>query len=85
LVLDHGQRNETQLKTGEKSLARFEQYKVMTDTQVLANASQLPPQATPTLDLVRTPTPTTQGELAWRLGMILAGFNMALLGVGLAA
>lgn len=85
LVLDHGQRNETQLKTGEKSLARFEQYKVMTDTQVLANASQLPPKATPTLDLVRTPTPKNQGELAWRLGMILAGFNMALLGVGLAA
>jgi lipopolysaccharide export system permease protein len=85
LVLDHGQRNETQLKTGEKSLARFEQYKVMTDTQVLANASQLPPKATPTLELVRTPTPKNQGELAWRLGMILAGFNMALLGVGLAA
>jgi len=85
LVLDQGQRNETQLKTGEKSLARFEQYKVMTDTQVLANASQLPPKATPTLDLVRTPTPKNQGELAWRLGMILAGFNMCLLGVGLAA
>ncbi|RTL46543.1 MAG: LPS export ABC transporter permease LptF [Burkholderiales bacterium] len=85
LVLDHGQRNETQLKTGDKTLARFEQYKVMTDTQVLANASQLPPKATPTLDLVRTPTPKNQGELAWRLGIILTGCNMTLLGVGLAA
>jgi lipopolysaccharide export system permease protein len=85
LVLDHGQRNETQLKTGEKSLARFEQYKVMTDTQVLANANQLPPKATPTLDLLRLPTPKHQGELAWRLGMILGGINMALLGIGLSA
>ncbi|MGM9479695.1 LPS export ABC transporter permease LptF [Roseateles sp. NT4] len=85
LVLDHGQRNETQLKTGEKSLARFQQYKVMTDTQVLANANQLPPKATATLDLLRLPTPKNQGELAWRLGMILGGINMALLGVGLAA
>jgi lipopolysaccharide export system permease protein len=85
LVLDHGQRNETQLKTGEKSLARFEQYKVMTDTQVLANASQLPPKAMATLDLLRLPTPKNQGELAWRLGMILGGINMALLGIGLAA
>jgi lipopolysaccharide export system permease protein len=85
LVLDHGQRNETQLKTGEKSLARFEQYKVMTDTQVLANASQLPPKATPTLDLLRQPTAKNQGELAWRFGMILGGVNMALLGVGLSA
>ncbi|KQY81426.1 LPS export ABC transporter permease LptF [Pelomonas sp. Root1444] len=85
LVLDHGQRNETQLKTGEKSLARFEQYKVLTDTQVLANANQLPPKAMATLDLLRLPTPKNQGELAWRLGMILGGINMALLGVGLAA
>jgi len=85
LVLDHGQRNETQLKTGEKSLARFEQYKVLTDTQALANASQLPPKATATLDLLRLPTPKNQGELAWRLGMILGGINMALLGIGLSA
>lgn len=85
LVLDHGQRNETQLKTGEKSLARFMQYRVMTDTQVLANANQLPPKAMKTLDLLRAPTPKNQGELAWRLGMILGGLNMALLGVGLSA
>jgi lipopolysaccharide export system permease protein len=58
---------------------------VMTDTQVLANASQLPPKATPTLDLLRTPTPKNHGELAWRFGMILGGINMALLGVGMAA
>jgi lipopolysaccharide export system permease protein len=85
LVLDHGQRNETQRKTGEKSLARFEQYKVLTDTQALANANQLPPKAMGTLDLLRLPTPKNQGELAWRLGMILGGLNMALLGVGLSA
>lgn len=85
LVLDHGQRNETQLKTGEKSLARFEQYKVLTDTQVLANANQLPPKAMATLDLLRAPTTKNQGELTWRVGMILGGVNMALLGVGLAA
>lgn len=85
LVLDHGQRNETQLKTGEKSLARFQQYKVMTDTQVLANANQLPPKAMPTLDLLRAPTPKNQGELAWRFGMILGGINMTVLGIGLSA
>lgn len=85
LVLDHGQRNETQMKTGDKSLARFEQYKVMTDTQAMANANQLPPKAMATLDLLRTLTPKNQGELAWRFGMILGGFNMALLGIGLSA
>lgn len=85
LVLDHGQRNETQLKTGDKSLARFDQYKVLTDTQALANANQLPPKAMATLDLLRMPTPKNMGELTWRLGMILGGVNMALLGIGLSA
>lgn len=85
LVLDHGQRNETDTRSGEKSLARFEQYKVMTDTQVLSGANQLPPKALPTLDLLRTPTAKNHGELAWRFGMILGGVNMALLGVGLSA
>jgi len=85
LVLDHGQRNETQLKTGDKSLARFEQYKVLTDTQALANADQLPPKAMQTLDLLRAPNVKNQGELAWRFGMILSGINMTLLGVGLSA
>ncbi|CAM4019218.1 LPS export ABC transporter permease LptF [Roseateles saccharophilus] len=85
LVLDHGQRNETQFKTGDKSLARFEQYKVLTDTQALANANQLPPKAMATLDLLRSPTTKNLGELCWRLGMILGGINMALLGIGLAA
>jgi lipopolysaccharide export system permease protein len=85
LVLDHGQRNETQLKTGEKSLARFEQYRVLTDTQVLANAAQLPPKAMATINLLRAPTPKHQGELAWRFGFILGGINMAFLGVGLSA
>ena len=95
LVLNHGQRSETQLKTGEKSLARFEQYSVVVDTPALANANQLPPKATPTLDLLRSSLPrnatelTTwrknQGELAWRFGMIFCGLNMALMGIGLAA
>lgn len=85
LVLDHGQRNETDSSSGEKSLARFEQYKVMTDTQVLSSANQLPPKALPTLDLLRTPTPKNHGELAWRFGMILGGINMAILGIGLSA
>lgn len=85
LVLDHGQRNETQVKTGDKTLARFEQYSVLTDTQVLANANQLPPKALGTLTLMYAPTAKNQGELAWRFGMILGGVNMALMGVGLAA
>ncbi|MDN3920427.1 LPS export ABC transporter permease LptF [Roseateles violae] len=86
LVLDKGQRNETNLATGEKTLARFEQYKVLADSQVLRSADKLPPKAMATLDLLRQPpNPRSQGELAWRFGMIMACVNMVLLGIGLSA
>ncbi len=85
LVLDHGQRNESNASSGDKSLARFEQYRVLTDSGVLAASSQLPPKAMGTLDLLYAPAPRNQGELAWRFGLILACVNMALLGIGLAA
>ncbi|MFY7866617.1 LPS export ABC transporter permease LptF [Roseateles sp.] len=85
LVLDQGQRNESNLETGDKTLARFEQYKILADSQTIRSAEKLPPPATPTLELLRNPTPRNNGELAWRFGMIVACLNMALLGLGIAA
>jgi len=85
LVLDRGQRNEMNLQTQEKTLARFEQYRVLADNQVLRNAEKLPPKAMSTQDLIRTPTARNLGELTWRLGMIFGCMNMVLLGVGLSA
>jgi len=34
---------------------------------------------------MRRPTPPNQGELAWRLGLVLAAANMMVLGVGMSA
>ena len=42
-------------------------------------------RALPTADLLRTPTAANQGELAWRLGLVLAAANMLLLGIGMSA
>lgn len=86
LVLDRGQRNESNSKNGEKTLARFEQYKVLADSQVLRSADKLPPKAMGTLELLQAPLlPRNQGELTWRFGMILCAVNMVLLGIGLSA
>jgi lipopolysaccharide export system permease protein len=85
LVLDRGQRNEMNLESKEKTLARFEQYRVLADNQVLRNAEKLPPKAMATQDLLLSPSPRNQGELTWRLGMIFGCMNMVLLGVGLSA
>ncbi|MDC8773984.1 LPS export ABC transporter permease LptF [Roseateles albus] len=85
LVLNQGQRNEANAVTGERTRAKFEQYRILADSQVLRSADQLKPKATPTLDLLRAPSPANDGELTWRIGMCLACFNMVLLGLGLAA
>lgn len=85
LVLERGQRNETRSASGEKTLARFEEYKVLMDSQVLRSADQLPPKATATLELLQSPNARNRAELTWRFGMVLAAFNMTLLGLGLAA
>lgn len=84
LVLDRGQRNEENLKTGEKSLSRFESYRILAGDRVLPGVENLPPKARPTADLLRDPSPAFEGELAWRLGLVLGGANLVLLGIGLA-
>ncbi len=83
LVLNRGQRNEQNGVDGTKTLSRFDQYEVLADSQVLRAAGKLPPKALSTLDLLQNPVPLNQGELAWRLGMVLGAVNMVLLGLGL--
>ena len=83
LVLDRGQRNEENLKTGEKALSRFESYRVLAGERILSRTDDLPPKARPTLELLRSPTALNQGELVWRLGLLLGGANLVLLGIGL--
>lgn len=85
LLLDRGQRNEENLRTGEKTLARFETYRVQVGERALASAENLPPKARRTAQLLREPTAANQGELAWRLGLLLGAANLVLLAIGLSA
>ncbi|MEO7337106.1 MAG: LPS export ABC transporter permease LptF [Caldimonas sp.] len=85
LVLTKGQRNEENFKTGAKGLSRFETYRVLAGERILSTAGVLPPKALATLDLIRTPTAPNLGELVWRLGLLLGGANLVLLGIGLSA
>ncbi len=85
LTLAQGQRNEIDKDSGDKTLSRFEHYRVLMDTQVERGDTELPPKATMTLDLLRKPTPRNLGELTWRLGLALGAVNLVLLGIGLSA
>ena len=89
LVLERGQRNETQAgangQAGSRTLSSFESYRVLADERALREAETRPPRTVPTIDLVRQPTARHQGELTWRLGLLFGAANLLLLGIGLAA
>jgi lipopolysaccharide export system permease protein len=85
LILERGQRNDVDLRTGAKAQASFEDYRVVVGERAARLAAQQPPRAMTTLDLLRDPTPRHQGELAWRIGLALGAANLLLLGIGLSA
>ena len=85
LRLDDGQRNDLALSSGDRTLSRFETYRVAAGDRVQSAGENLLPKARPTLELLLNPSPVHQGELAWRLGLAIGGANLVLLGIGLAA
>jgi lipopolysaccharide export system permease protein len=82
-VLNRGQRNEFNAGTGERALARFESYRVLIDDAQAPIVQSLPPKAMSTLELLRNRNALNDGELSWRLGILLGAFNLVLLGIGL--
>ena len=85
LVLERGQRNEFDAASGERTLSRFERYRVLATEQARSAADTWPPKARRTIELIRQPDPRNQAELTWRFGLVLGAANLLLLGVGLAA
>jgi lipopolysaccharide export system permease protein len=85
LVLERGQRNQVDQRTGEYTVSAFESYRVLADEERVRRAQRQPPKAMNTIDLIRERGALNEAELSWRFGMLLAGGNLLLLGLGLAA
>jgi lipopolysaccharide export system permease protein len=85
VVLDRGQRNETDAENGTRTQAVFESYRVLASEQAIQKAEDRPPKARRTADLLRQPTLPNQGELTWRFGLLFGAANLLLLGIGLSA
>ena len=83
VVLEKGQRTEVDGASGEKSLASFQSYRIWFDEGSGRGGGQLPAKARSTRSLLLERDPVSDGELAWRFGMVLAACNLVLLGVGL--
>jgi lipopolysaccharide export system permease protein len=85
VVLDRGQRNETDVGAGTKTQSSFQTYRLLAGERVVRKAAERPPKATRTIDLLRNPTVKNLGELTWRFGLLLGAANLMLLGIGLSA
>ncbi|MBL0089086.1 MAG: LPS export ABC transporter permease LptF [Ideonella sp.] len=85
LVLEHGQRTEIDPRNDRRSLASFDDYRVLVDDRAARDVQTRLPKALYTPELLRDPNRGNQGELAWRVGLVLAAANLLLLGVGLSA
>lgn len=85
LVLDEGQRNDVDVRSGERTRSSFQEYRVLVNEDAVRAASQRPPRTLSTQDLIRDPSLRNQGELVWRFGLLLGAANLMLLGIGLSA
>jgi len=85
LVLEKGQRNESNQKTREKTLSSFDAYQVLAWEKAVRSAEEKPANALPTIELMRKPTLKNQAELCWRFGLLLGAANLLMLGIGLSA
>lgn len=84
LMLDNGQRLENEIGKSAIKITEFAEYGSKAGDDVLADGTQ-PERSKSTRDLIRTPTPANQGELAWRLGMALAAVNFVVIALALAS
>jgi lipopolysaccharide export system permease protein len=85
LVLDRGQRNEIDARSGHYTLSSFESYRALASQGTRRASPQAAPKTLATAELIRQDTLRNRGELAWRIGMMLGAANLLLLGIGLAA
>lgn len=81
LLLENGQRLENSLKGEGLRISEFEEHGTRVTNNSLVPGENTPAKARSTVSLMTNPTPVNLGELAWRLGVALAGVNFVLLAV----
>jgi len=84
LLLDNGQRLESEIGKSALKITEFAEYGSKAGDSPLINGTT-PEKSKSTRELLRSPTPGNQGELAWRLGMALAAINFVVIALALAS
>jgi len=81
LILNRGQRLESNSDSSDLKLSEFEGYGVRIGQKTLLQDDQKPPRALSTRTLIRERTAPNLGELSWRVGLALAAINLTLIGL----
>jgi len=81
LLLSNGQRLENSLTGQGLRISEFEEHGTRVRENALGVGEDTPAKTRSSITLLRNPTPVNLGELAWRLGLALAGFNFVLLAI----
>jgi lipopolysaccharide export system permease protein len=82
LILNIGQRVEQTLGESDIKISEFKVYGTRISQDVKA-ASITPAKAVSTLQLISQPTPQFLGELAWRIGLVIAAFNLVVISLAI--
>lgn len=85
LVLEQGSRADLDLRTGDRTLSRFDEQRLVISEKALSRLDELPPKVRSSLDLLFSNAPRMRGELTWRAGLLLIAVNLVLLAVGISA
>jgi lipopolysaccharide export system permease protein len=82
LILNIGQRVEQTIGENEIKVSEFKVYGTRIGQDVQA-ASKTPAKAVDTLQLIQQPSPIYLGELAWRIGLVLAALNLVIIALAI--
>ncbi|MGA8515789.1 MAG: LPS export ABC transporter permease LptF [Burkholderiaceae bacterium] len=85
LILNNGQRLEQQVGQAAVKLSEFTEYGTKVGHNRISTADTAPAKTLPTLRLLNEPSKPHMAELSWRLGLVLAAFNLALLALVVSA
>lgn len=81
LMLSSGQQLESVNGKAELKISEFQSYGTQVNAEAVGAVVSPPTNSLSTLTLLQNATPRSRGELSWRFGLILAAFNLVLIGV----
>ena len=85
-MLNNGQRLESTLNTNDLKISEFEVYGTQVNNDVLGADIAEPAKIVPTLTLLnRLSAASSQAELSWRFGMIVAVLNFVIIGLAVSS